>query len=207
MLSIRSNFKHSGPESWSVEQSNKTWIFDKQQAGVGVLADLVSHKLDIIRYITGLEIEKLISMTDTLDKRYEDGSFINLEDNAVCMFRLSDGTPGVMDVSWTNYGEEDNSTVIYGTRGVMKIFGSQDADILLEMSDHTSIRYSIGGIQTNANQTKSGIIDEFVSAVLEKREPIVTGIDGHNTLAVIMAALESSKSHEWVKIDYDIACS
>ena len=101
-LSIRSNFKHGGPEVWSVEQSSKTWFFDKSQASFGVLADLGSHKLDIIRYITGLEIDRLIAMTNTLDKRYEDGSLIDLEDNAVCMFYLTDGTPGVMDVSWTN---------------------------------------------------------------------------------------------------------
>ncbi len=186
-----------------MEQSSKTWFFDKSQASFGVLADLGSHKLDIIRYITGLEIDRLIAMTNTLDKRYEDGSLIDLEDNAVCMFYLTDGTPGVMDVSWTNYGEEDNSTIIYGTKGTMKIFGSQDADILIEMSDHTSIRYSIGAIQTNTNQTKSGIIDEFVSAILEKRRPIVTGVDGHNTLAVIVAASLSAETHEWIKVDYD----
>ena len=201
-LSIQSNFKHGGPESWSVENSSKTWFFKSNQASFGVLGDLGSHKLDIIRYITGLEIQDIFTIKSTLDKRYENGELIDLEDNAVCVFHMTDGTPCVLNLSWTNYGEEDNSTIIYGTKGVMKIFGGDDADIVLEMMDHTTVKYSIGTIQTNTHQTSSGVIDEFISAIIEHRQPIVTGVDGHNTLAILMAANQSAESGHWVKVQY-----
>ena len=60
----------------------------------------------------------------------------------------------------------------------------------------------MGGIATNTNQTKSGVIDEFISAIVEERQPIVTGIDGHNTLAVTETAVRSAEEKRWLEIEY-----
>ena len=64
------------------------------------------------------------------------------------------------------------------------------------------VKYSVGGIATNTNQTKSGVIDEFISAIVEERQPIVTGIDGHNTLAVTETAVRSAEEKRWLEIEY-----
>jgi predicted dehydrogenase len=109
-----------------------------------------------------------------------------------------------MNVSWCNYGAEDNSTVIYCEKGVMKIYGDFPEDMVLEMKDGSKIRYEVGGIATNSKQLRSGIIDEFVSSILEDREPLITGRDGHNTLASIVAGLKSASSRQWEKVDYSI---
>lgn len=202
ILSIQSNFKHSGPEAWSVNRSNTTWFFDKSRARFGALGDLGAHKLDIIRYMTGHEVEEVNASVMTLDKRYPDGKLIDVEDNAMVFFRMDNGIPGIMHVSWTNYGEEDNSTIIYGDKGVMKIFGDYTDDIVLEMRDGSTVKYAVGKIQTNSSQTKSGIIDEFVSAITEERTPLITGIDGHNTIATIVACFKSSEEGRWVKVEY-----
>ena len=115
---------------------------------------------------------------------------------------MENGLPGIMHYSWTNYGREDNSTIIYGTKGVMKIFGDYADDIVLEMRDGIQVKYTVGGIATNANQTKSGVIDEFIAALIEGREPIVTAVDGHNTLAVIETAMRSAREKKWLDIAY-----
>ena len=114
----------------------------------------------------------------------------------------ANGMPGIMHFSWTNYGQEDNSTVVYGDQGVMKIFGDYADDIVLEMRDGTTVKYHVGSISTNTQQLKSGVIDEFVASILENRAPIVTGIDGHNTLAVITKAIQSAKEERWLDIEY-----
>lgn len=201
-LFFQCNFKHAGPESWSINNTNSTWFFDKSKAHFGVFGDLGSHKLDLIRFLTEKEIDTVFATMMTLDKRYEDGTLIDLEDNVVCQFRLSDGMPGIMHFSWTNYGQEDNGTVIYGEDGVMKIFGDYADDIVLEMRDGTIVKYHVGSISTNDNQLNSGVIEEFVSAIVEGRKPIVTGVDGHNTLAVIEAGIKSSDLKEWLKVTY-----
>lgn len=202
LLFFQCNFKHSGPESWSIENSRNTWFFNQKQAHFGVMGDLGAHKIDLIRFLTGSEITSVFTSVSTLDKKYEDGTPIDLEDNAVCLFKMATGMPGIMHFSWTNYGQEDNSTVIYGDLGVMKIFGDYADDIVLELKDGTTVKYYVGSISTNSKQLKSGVIDEFIAAIMENRKPIVTGLDGHNTLAVIIKAIESSKAGRWLDIEY-----
>lgn len=202
IISIQSNFKHSGPENWSITSNNSTWFFDKSKANFGAMGDLGAHKIDIIRFLLGTEFDKVNATIMTLDKRGPDGNLIGVDDNAFCFFKMANGIPGIMHVSWTNYGDEDNSTVIYGTKGVMKIFGDYADDIVLEMRDHTTVKYTVSKMQTNDNQTKSGIIDEFIASIVENREPLITGQDGHNTLSVITACFESSEKGEWVTVEY-----
>ena len=201
-LFFQCNFKHSGPENWSIENNNSTWFFDKSRAQFGVMGDLGAHKIDLIRFLTGHEIESVFAAMMTLDKKYPDGTPIELEDNVVCQFNMDNGMPGIMHFSWTNYGQEDNSTVIYGDSGVMKIYGDYADDIVLEMRDHTTVKYQVGGLSTNEHQIKSGVIDEFVTSILENRTPIVTGINGHNTLAIIESCIKSNSLKTWVKVEY-----
>ncbi|MDF2943636.1 MAG: dehydrogenase [Herbinix sp.] len=204
ILFFQSNFKHSGPENWGVNHSNSTWFFNKAKAQFGVLGDLGSHKLDIIRYLITSEVEEIFTTALTVDKRYDNGEFIDIEDTAISLFRMRNGLTGYMNVSWCNYGSEDNSTVIYCENGVMKIYGDFPEDMVLEMKDGSKIRYQVGGIATNSNQLRSGIIDEFIDAILKNRTPLITGNDGHNTLAVIVAGLKSADTGEWEKVDYSI---
>lgn len=204
VLFFQSNFKHSGPENWSIDKNNKTWFFSREAAHFGVLGDLGAHKLDIIRYLTGLNVDEIFATTMTLDKRDDSGELIAIEDNAVCLFRMQGGMSGTMHVSWTNYGGEDNSTILYGDKGVMKIFGDFPDDMVLEMKDGSRVKYHVGGIQTNANQIKTGIIDEFIRSIETDSEPLVTGEDGHHTLSTIVAGLKSAACGQWVKVDHAI---
>ncbi len=201
-LFFQCNFKHAGPEAWSIDNTSGTWFFRREQAHFGVLGDLGAHKIDLIRFLTGSEIKSVFASVITLDKKYPDGRLIDLEDNVVCQFKMENGMPGIMHFSWTNYGQEDNSTVVYGDKGVMKIFGDYADDIVLEMRDATIVKYHIGAISTNAKQLRSGVIDEFIAAIVEKRSPLVTGVDGHNTLAVITAGLRSSAEGRWLDVEY-----
>ena len=45
-----------------------------------------------------------------------------VDDNAICIYRMSGGAIGTMTASWTYYGAEDNSTVLYGTKGILRIY-------------------------------------------------------------------------------------
>lgn len=202
ILSVQSNFRHRGPEYWSVNRSNSTWFFDKDKAHFGALGDLGAHKLDIIRFLIDDEVEDICCETVTRDKRYPDGRLIDLEDNASAIFHMKSGVFGTMNVSWTNYGEEDNSTILYGDKGVMKVFGDFADDIVVELRDDTRVKYQVGAISTNTKQLKSGIIDDFVDSIISGREPTVTGKDGHNTLAVIVAAKKSAAERRWLKVEY-----
>ena len=71
----------------------------------------------------------------TLDKCYENGEKIDVEDQALCIYQMKHGAVGTMRASWVCYGQEDNSTIIYGSDGVMKIYCDPRYSLQIEKKD------------------------------------------------------------------------
>jgi len=197
IVSFKTNFAHSGPENWSINPGATTWFFDKKAAGLGAMADLGIHKTDLIHFLTGQKIIKTTAFVGTINKRGPDGRLIGVDDNAICIYQLENGAIGTMNVSWTCYGDEDNSTIIYGTKGVMKLYTDPKYAIIVENLSHEKILYEIDKIQTNENQTSSGVIDLFVAAVSADDGDGFNNLSGEAALAsmrVIFASVESAAS-------------
>lgn len=162
LLTFRTTFGHGGPETWSVNPGKGTWFFSKEKAAMGVMADLGIHKTDLIRYLTGQEIVGVKAVIATLDKTDEAGSPIPVDDNAIVIYTLEGGAIGTMTASWTYYGQEDNSTVLYGTEGILRIYDNPQYAIELIHADGTKEQLDVESIQTNDNQTSSGMTGLFV---------------------------------------------
>lgn len=137
----------------------------------------------------------------TLDKKDMNGNLIEVDDNAICIYKMKSGVLGTMTASWTYYGEEDNSTYIYGTEGIMKIYDNPNYSITITKRDGTKVLFDIDKIQTNDNQTKSGIIDAFVEALLEKKEPEISGESVLRAMKAVFASIESSEQNKTIKIN------
>jgi len=200
VISFRTTFGHGGPEMWSADKSSNTWFFKKDIANLGVIADLGVHKIDLIRWLTGEEITEVSAFMCTLDKKDQTGKAIDVDDNAICLLRLKSGAIGTMTASWTNYGEEDNSTVVYCTKGVVKICSDKEYPVIVEKINGDKVFYKVGNIQTNDNQTKSGVIDAFIDSVISGKEPAVSGEDGLKAMQVVFACVESAEKGETVRI-------
>jgi predicted dehydrogenase len=192
IVSFRTTFGHGGPETWSIDPGKNVWFFDKNKAALGVMADLGIHKTDLIHFITGQTVVETTARLVTLDKHDASGNLISVDDNAFCIYRLSGGAMGTMTASWTHYGAEDNSTVFYGTKGIMRIYDDPEFSIKVTTREGDKILYQTDRIQTNDNQTKSGIIDAFVQSLVEDREPEISGAEVLKTMRVIFASIESS---------------
>lgn len=132
VITFRTVFKHAGPEFWSIDRTKNTWFFSKEASLFGVLGDLGIHKVDLIRWLLEEEILEVISFAGTLNKRYEDGTPIEIEDNASCILKTQGGKVGTLEVSWTNYGSEENSTTLYCEDGVIKIYTHPEYDLIIE---------------------------------------------------------------------------
>ena len=63
------------------------------------------------------------------------------------------------------------------------------------------IIYDIDQIQTNDNQTKSGIIDAFVESVENDTEPAVPGKSVLSAMKAIFGSLKSSELGRTVRVD------
>lgn len=201
VLTFRTAFRHGGPETWSVDPGQNTWFFDKSRAAMGAMADLGVHKTDLIQYLMDQTVVETTAHLCTLDKKFSDGTPITVDDNAFCLYRMSGGAVGTMTASWTNYGPEDNSTVINGTEGVLRIYDDPAHTLVLMKKDGNTEYFDVDQIQTNDNQTKSGIIDLFVAHLLD---PSVEGIDAENVISAmraVFASIESSETGRGVRVN------
>lgn len=200
VLTFRTSFGHSGPENWSVDSGRGTWFFDKAQAVMGVMADLGIHKTDLIQYIIGQNVVAATARLVTLDKKGPDGNPIGVDDNAICIYEMSGGAMGTMVASWSYYGAEDNSTVIYGTEGNITIYDIDRSPIVVRKPSGEVISYELGQIQTNACQTKSGIVDAFIQSLVNDTEPPISGENVLTAMRAVFASIQSSDTGRRIEI-------
>ena len=201
LLSFTTAFRHGGPETWSISPGKGTWFFDKSKAAMGAMADLGIHKTDLLRFLLDQDVVRTTARLATLDKRGPDDELIGVDDNAICVYEMSGGAFGTMTASWTYYGAEDNSTVLYGTKGIMRIYDDPDHSIVVIASDGTKTCYDVEQIQTNDNQTASGVIDEFVAAVEEGRPSILDAEDVLKSMEAVFASMLSAEQGRTVEVD------
>ncbi len=201
IISFRTTFGHGGPETWAINPGKNVWFFDKKKAAMGAMADLGVHKTDLIQFLTGQRVVRTTARLVTLDKRGEDGELIGVDDNAVCIYEMSGGAFGTMTASWTYYGAEDNSTVLYGTKGIMRIYDDPAHSIVVKLSDGEEQTYDVEQIQTNDNQTKSGVIDLWVDCLKNNTPPEISGESALYAMRAVFASIESSQTGRAVEIE------
>ena len=200
IVTFRTTFGHGGPETWSVDPGLNTWFFDKSRAAMGAMADLGIHKTDLIQFLTGQKVVRTTARVTTLDKKDATGNLIGVDDNAICIYEMSGGAFGTMTASWTYYGAEDNSTVLYGTKGIMRIYDDPAISIKVILADGSKISYDVEAIQTNDNQTKSGVIDLWMESLVNNTEPEISGESALAAMRAVFASIKSSETGKAVEI-------
>ena len=201
IVSFRTTFGHGGPETWSINPGKNTWFFDKSKAAMGVMADLGVHKTDLIHFLTGERVIRTTAKLCTIDKRGEDGELIGVDDNAFCIYEMTGGIVGTMTASWTFYGAEDNSTILYGTKGIMRIYDDPAHSIVVKLTTGEEKVYDVEQIQTNDNQTKSGVIDLWVDCIVNGKAPEISGESALYAMRAVFASIKSSEIGQAVEIE------
>lgn len=198
-VGFRTSFKHPGPDGWSVDGA-RSWFFDKDAAVMGATGDLGVHKADLMRWLLGEEFAEVSGIVTTVDKRGRDGKLLALDDNAIITLKSKRGVVGSVEVSWTNYGGEDNATLIYCTNGVIYLGTDPQYGVVVIYRDHTRELHQVGAMSTNLKQVSSGVSDCFTDCILKKRKPSVDGREGYKSLDLILTAMEAAKARKTLKI-------
>ena len=199
VLSFRTAFKHPGPEGWSVDAA-KSWFFKKGQASMGVTGDLGVHKADLMRWLLGQEITDVGGFVTTLHKRDEQGNLIELDDNAILTIKTDGGVIGSMILSWTNYGAEENYTVLYCERGVLGMGVDPVYGVSVAYANGDREMHKVGDSASNVKQVASGVIDSFTKSILASTPPIIDGMEGYRSLDVILTAMDAARQGKICKI-------
>jgi len=197
IITFRTSFSHPGPETWSIEGPTG-WFFDKKQAFVGSMGDLGVHKADLLRYLLGEEIVEVGAFVGHLYKPMGD-----VDDNAVCILRTASGGFGTLTSSWTHNPGEDNTTTLYGSKGIIRLGSNPQYSVVVELATGEKQFYQVGKIQTNESggQSDSGIINAFINSIQTNTPPAISGEEGRRALGVILACLKSNDTKQFVTVD------
>ncbi|WP_160723829.1 Gfo/Idh/MocA family protein [Bacillus sp. USDA818B3_A] len=196
IYSFRTAFGHGGPEGWSAD-GKESWFFEKEKAFVGAMGDLGVHKTDLMRYVLGEEIVEVGAFVETNAK-----DFADVDDNAVCVLKTESGIIGTLAASWAYTSKEDNSTIIYGEKAILRLEDDPVNSLVVQYSNGEVVKYELGKIQSNESggQNNTHVIEHFVNAIILDQEPVVPGEEGMKSLDVILAALKSNETKQIVKV-------
>lgn len=189
VLTFQSMLCHGGPERWGVKTDSDTWFFKKGSAALGSMADLGVHMIDVVRYLLDDEVASVYCCMKVLDKRLQDGSPIDVDDNSIEILNFKGGAVGTVTTSWTCYGTFLSQTTLFCQKGVMKINCDPDYPLIVYHDGGNEQKFTFERRENN-----SGVIDEFVDAVLSDRASILDAEQVLGSMKAVFASVKSSQS-------------
>lgn len=173
------------------------WGFSGETAGGGILYWLGCHWIDLIRFVTGQRIVAVSAMCRTAQEQ------ISVEDVACLAVRLEGGAIGTIRCGYLldPFGEYEDyqlMTAWEGSEGWISHF--PHGPITLRMRTRADAFCTASETQEIAiDHPRTGgyareLLADFVAAISEGREPLVTEEDALYVLQVAEAALEASRT-------------
>jgi predicted dehydrogenase/threonine dehydrogenase-like Zn-dependent dehydrogenase len=175
-------------------RASSNWRGSRERAGGGVLIMNLSHYLDLIRYLTGVEPDVVAARTQTADPWAE------VEDAAAVNVDYANGALGSLFANARLPGTDP-------TVG-LRLWGA-DGHIVLEPDPRIYTLRALNGLRTNRWQTFGRLPPTNIRAVyfsrlgttIDREEPPdITGEDGLAAQAFIEAAYRSSECGRDVKM-------
>ncbi|WP_435361705.1 Gfo/Idh/MocA family protein [Haloarchaeobius sp. DFWS5] len=172
------------------------WFADPEKAGGGAVMDHTVHVLDLVLHLTGRRVTEVFAEVDT---RFHD---IAVDDVNVLSMELDDGTPFVLDGSWSRPDEwhtwGDATLELVGESGTLAI------DCFDQRLLHTRNSGEAAGVNSVfwGTDPNEGLLRDFLAAVEANRPPAITGADGQYAVAVVEAAYRAAASGEPEPVDF-----
>jgi len=162
----------------------------------GVVIDLASHDIDLMRYLMGEEVLRVYG--ETLQSINSDR-----EDMFNGLMRFKNGTVGVLDVNWMTPTKIRRLTVT-GARGMFdcnllsqELFFYENETAPSQWDTLSVLRGvsegNVLGIRLSRHEPLSAELSDFAAAVRDGRSPTVTGQDGLETLRLALDFVRSGK--------------
>ena len=167
------------------------WFADPEAAGGGAVMDHSVHIVDLATHLTGERVAEVYAETAT---RFHD---VAVEDVNVLSMELEDGTPFLLDGSWS----KPDSWHTWGD-ATLELVGTEGT-IAIDYTDQSLLHTTDAGVGTAfyGPDANAALIEDFVESVREGRDPEVTPDEGLAAVAVVEAAYESAEAGEPVAVE------
>lgn len=178
---------------WQMEPENIGLLF-----GHGI------HNIDAVRVLTGREIKSVFAKSRTLTDAPVEGTsdvLLTMEDGSVhyvfCSFELR--KPG--------FPRSQSGTRIACENGLIDLDAYDETRVAYEGGEWETLAVQPpidwagkGFLDPNRLETYALVLQDLIDAILDDREPAITGWDGRQAVAAALAAYESSRTGQEVQL-------
>jgi predicted dehydrogenase len=173
---------------------HRSWFVDPSLAGGGAIMDHTVHLVDIMHWFMGSEVSEVYAQVN----RIFHADKVEVETGGLEMITFGNGVFATIDASWSRppywptWGGLTFEMVT--ERGAVVVDGFKQN---LTVYSHTNQRPVWQYWGSDMNQA---MVAEFVGAIRAGRTPFVTGLDGLRAVEVTLAAYESVRRGQPIKI-------
>ncbi|SEP76931.1 Predicted dehydrogenase [Virgibacillus subterraneus] len=153
--------------------------------GGGALMNQGVHGIDLLQWIGG-EIESVFAYNDTLAR-----TNIEVEDTAVAVVKFKHGGFGTIQGATSVFPEQQTSIEVNGDKGTVKV-SDTTVDIWEFMNNDRELEEP--QLPQDDHDGHSIIVGDMIEAILENREPMISGIEARKSVEIILAIYESARS-------------
>lgn len=183
--------------------SKRMGPFPARIRDVGVVVDLATHDVDIVRYALGTEIIRVSAET-------AQGISTDREDIMDCVLRCENGVIGTLNINWMTPTKTRELTVT-GSQGMFHV-NYLTQDLYFYENDMAPLKWdalsSLTGVdegnmtrlKLSRNEPLKAELTDFVHAVRDNRPPLVSGEDGLKALACSLALVQSGQEGRTVQM-------
>jgi predicted dehydrogenase len=179
-----------------------SWRGSKGQAGGGVVLMNSSHQLDMVRFISGLEVVSVSGEIGVLVAPVE------VEDTASASLRYDNGAIGSLFAGAHLAGAEPGSERIelYGREGQLRLpslYGDDLVQLYLrrEWGDPALAARQWHSLPHEPGHIYQGTVDAFAQAVRRGQPPSPGGYDAREVLVIVLALYRSAEEHSVQRTD------
>jgi len=152
---------------------------------VGVVKDTAIHDIDVMRYISGEDPTGIYAKTGNMKHR-------KFEDYAQIMLTYENRKSAFIESNWlTPY--KTRTLTVTGSDAIMRLdYMTQDLWIE-DPKENLQPRYPW-------QEPLKLELQHFADCIIEKKKPLITGVDGLKALQIAEAALQSSMKNRAIKL-------
>jgi predicted dehydrogenase len=205
-------------QDWLVDpQFPHVWRLEKSKAGSGALGDLLSHSIDLARYLVGEIIEVSALLKTFIGERpgvEKATNTVEVDDAALSLVRFADGAIGSIEASRFATGRKNqNRFEINGSKGsvVFNLERMNELELYVDEGSESGFRtiqvtgkthpYMEGwwppGHIIGYEHTFTHTVLELLQALKEGRLPSPNFEDGVRNQAVMDAVERAAASRKW----------
>lgn len=170
------------------------WRLDSEEAGGGVILDITVHDADTLRFHLEQDPIEVIAM-----KQYGGMSKKHIEDGAMCIMKFPSGLIVQTHDAFTSHYAA-TGIEFHGTAGSIRARHVMTQEPIGEIILTTGKGEEI--IDFTPHNLYVRALSLFTKAAQGKGTPAADGIDGIKSLAIALAAKESTSTGAAIRIDY-----